>query len=301
VPVLFLQTSAASTTVEEWRDVAGGATPGSLKEYDTLRSALRRYVPMLGGARAVLWHQGEEDAGDLHKTSTADYAQALSQVIEQSRIDSGLPFLPWVVARVSSVRDTEPKVIAQDLAVERGQEAVIASDPLVYAGPLTDDLQRFSGNNVHYTPAAQAEHGQRWFERLKATIFSDTPIVTIATTRRRATEGESFARITLYRTGFTDNALTVSYMVGGHATNGIDYAPLSGRVTFNPGESFASVRIHAADDAFAERTESVTLTLLDAPEYALKTYDPVVATPIGSSLAPELATASATVVIAPSA
>jgi hypothetical protein len=58
--------------------------------------------------------------------------------------------------------------------------------------------------------------------------------------------------MTLYRTGYTDRALTVSYMVGGRATNGVDYAPLSGSVTFNPGESFASVRIYAADDGIAE-------------------------------------------------
>jgi hypothetical protein len=45
----------------------------------------------------------------------------------------------------------------------------------------------------------------------------------------------------------------------------------------------------------------VTLTLLDGADYDLKTYDPMLPSPIGGALAPTPATNAATVVIAPSA
>ena len=297
VPVLFLNASAPGTTIGEWRDVAEGGSASSDREYSALRQALKYFVPKLGGARAVLWHQGEQDANPLVRTSTDKYAEDLAYVIRQSRIDSGLPNLPWLVARVTSLKDTEPTVTDYDLAIEKGQEKVIASDPLVYAGPLTDDIERRTPNNVHYTDAGQAEHGRRWFARLKETLFSREPIVTVTATDATASEGGSTGRFTLYRTGFTNDPLTVSFSLGGKATNGKDYAALKGTATFAKGSPTAEVRIAPIADGATEPKESVTLTLLDGANHAMKTYDPAQASPLGSAGARVPATHRATLVI----
>ena len=46
------------------------------------------FVKLLGGARAVLWHQGKSDVSS--KTSTEVYQQQLQTVIDTTRNESGL-------------------------------------------------------------------------------------------------------------------------------------------------------------------------------------------------------------------
>ncbi len=61
--------------------------------------------------------------------------------------------------------------------------------------------------------------------------------------------------------------LTVNYTVGGTATPGADYNALSGSVTFAATETSKDITITTVDDAIAEFTETVILSVADGPGY----------------------------------
>ncbi|WP_442948318.1 Ig-like domain-containing protein [Nostoc sp.] len=65
--------------------------------------------------------------------------------------------------------------------------------------------------------------------------------------------------------------LTVSYTVGGTATNGTDYTTLPGSVTFAAGATTATVTVTPIADALAEGNETVILTPIDRSGYTLGT------------------------------
>ena len=101
--------------------------------------------------------------------------------------------------------------------------------------------------------------------------------------------------MTVFRTGPTDQALTVRFIVGGKAHNGVDYRDIGNTVTFKPGQSYAHINIVASADSAPEPSESITVTLQSGTGYALKTYDPMRKTPIGTSDDDLLASTSASV------
>ncbi len=101
------------------------------------------------------------------------------------------------------------------------------------------------------------------------------PTVTIAATDANAAEASTTVEpgtFTITRSGDTAAALIVTYTVGGTATNGVDYNPLSGSVTIPAGQSSVTFTITPVNDADAdEGPETVILTLTDAAAYDLGT------------------------------
>jgi hypothetical protein len=69
------------------------------------------------------------------------------------------------------------------------------------------------------------------------------------------------ALLRVVRTGLTDFDLPVYYKVDGTAENGVDYNRLSGTVLIPKGSESADIVIEAIDDKFAERTESILVTI----------------------------------------
>jgi hypothetical protein len=65
--------------------------------------------------------------------------------------------------------------------------------------------------------------------------------------------------------------LTVNYTVTGSATNGTDYTNIPLSATFLAGASTALVTVTPTDDALAEATENVVLTLTTGTGYNLGT------------------------------
>jgi len=77
-----------------------------------------------------------------------------------------------------------------------------------------------------------------------------------------AGEGDSFATLTVVRTGDTSAVSTVDFAtVNGSATNRKDYAYRFGTLRFNPGETSKSFTILITDDVFIENNETITATL----------------------------------------
>jgi hypothetical protein len=105
-----------------------------------------------------------------------------------------------------------------------------------------------------------------------------TPIVTITASDSVASEGTNCYRwpgwptplpanycgtntatFFVRRTGTTNSSLTVHYRIGGTASNGVDYAALSGTVVIRAGERIASINLVPVDDALREGIETVVL------------------------------------------
>jgi hypothetical protein len=68
------------------------------------------------------------------------------------------------------------------------------------------------------------------------------------------------------RTGPTNEPLAVRYLVGGTASNGVDYLELTGVVTIPAGRRAAEIRVVPVDDALPEPNETVILSLRLPPE-----------------------------------
>jgi hypothetical protein len=106
--------------------------------------------------------------------------------------------------------------------------------------------------------------------QIKITELQRPPIVTIIATDPTATEQSPLvdaapdtAIFVVRRSGADfDNLLTVSYRIGGTASNGVDYEKLSGQVTIAARAETAEIVVNPIDDNLPERTETVLLTLL---------------------------------------
>jgi hypothetical protein len=94
------------------------------------------------------------------------------------------------------------------------------------------------------------------------------PVVTVIATDPHATEPGTNSNVpdtgtfTIFRSDGTNLPLTVSYALGGTASNGVDYTLLSGSATIPAGDHSAQVIVNPLADNLAEGTETVVLHLL---------------------------------------
>jgi hypothetical protein len=97
------------------------------------------------------------------------------------------------------------------------------------------------------------------------------PTVTIVASDPHASEtGPDTGTFLFHRSDGTNHGLIVYYMIGGTASNRVDYAGISNAITIPPGSFDARLTITPIDDALAEATETVVLTLHPTP--VLGTY-----------------------------
>ena len=97
-----------------------------------------------------------------------------------------------------------------------------------------------------------------------ATIAPGTPVVSIRASDSQAYESAAPSRtgaFVVQRTGSITNALTVTYTVGGTATNGVDYAAIPSSITIPAGSAIAQIVVDPIDDTVEEPIEFVSITL----------------------------------------
>ena len=73
--------------------------------------------------------------------------------------------------------------------------------------------------------------------------------------------GPKNATFSVYRTADTNGALTVTYAIGGTASNGVDYVALPGTVTIPAGQRQAMISVVPLDDGPPDRNSTVILRL----------------------------------------
>jgi hypothetical protein len=125
------------------------------------------------------------------------------------------------------------------------------------------------------------------------TIISDEPItISLGVQPSNALEDSgNLLTYTFTRNGPTDAPLTINFLVSGSADPSTDYTancdlsnfPL-GIITFNAGDSVATLEITPIADSTFETDETIEIELLASSEYAVGTVGPVVATIINDDL-----------------
>jgi hypothetical protein len=174
VPIAFASTGFSGTSIAQWQP--GATAPKedqkgkNLFEYTAARAD--QLAP--GGIRAVLWHQGENDAKD--GTKKEDYKTGLTNVIkgirEHTKTDT-----PWLIAVASwcevGAYGDEWKGASADVTGAQQEMVSLRVLPELYSGPSTDDLnQTYRGNaanvkDCHFNAAGLKEVGKRWGDRLE--------------------------------------------------------------------------------------------------------------------------------------
>jgi len=97
-------------------------------------------------------------------------------------------------------------------------------------------------------------------------VENDLPVVHVLATDQWADEFlQDGGTFTIYRSGPTNEPLTISYRMAGTASNGVDYAWLTGTVTIPACAVSESIRFTPIDDQRVEGNETVALFL--EPQY----------------------------------
>lgn len=176
VPVLFICTGMGGTTVEGWRK--GAEDPNAkVRGYGACRLTLQSITPYTG-LRAIIWLGNEND---LSGGPTAEvFSDNLRQIIARTRIDSGYPDLPWLIAfdaydpGVIKKLGPETKLRHKE-RLDRGTEMVLQTVPHTYDGPQTDDLgpEFRKADGDHFNEAGLHELSLRFARKITQAFFPE--------------------------------------------------------------------------------------------------------------------------------
>jgi hypothetical protein len=148
VPIMFYGTAFGGTKSEHWYKASQGVLfdHGFVKSaikmpYINLKNVLQLYIP-LTGIRGVLCLHGVNDRND----SQTDIQNWMQGYIGQSRVDSKIPNLAWMIATDSYLLDHGQYPQPFPLKFEaRNAQAFVASQPNNFTGP---DLDMITDNNA---------------------------------------------------------------------------------------------------------------------------------------------------------
>lgn len=175
VPVLIISTGIGGTTVERWRRVAEDPATGD-SSYVACRATLQRWIPYTG-LRALLWFGNEND---LNQGPTAEvFADNFRRLIARSRLDSGIPDLPWIIAFDAYDPGVAEKLGPVEMQrrkerLDRGAQQVLETVPFTYDGPQTDDLgpEFRRSDRDHFNEAGVRQLGIRFARHITRAFFA---------------------------------------------------------------------------------------------------------------------------------
>ena len=215
-------------------------------------SAAASYDVLLSGS----FQNGEDASVDLTladiDTTSSDYADFSAAVASAVAAYSG-------PGAYSFVGNTLTWTASAD-----GQSA----DPLTISLGTTDDVA-LEGNEDYTislslplsTTGANVNLGAT--TAITTTITdNDAATVSVAATTDGNEAGlvNGVFTVTLSTTSTSDTV--IDYVVGGTATSGDDFTPLTGQVTILAGDTMATISVPTADDSLVEGTENVSVTLI---------------------------------------
>jgi hypothetical protein len=175
VPVLIISTGIGGTTVERWRKVAEDPSVGD-SSYVACRATLQHWTPYTG-VRALIWFGNEND---LNQGPTAEvFADNFRRLIARTRLDSGIPNLPWIIAFDAFDPGIAEKIGLEEMQrrkerIDRGAQNVLESVPFTFDGPQTDDLgPEFRRNDGdHFNEAGVQQLGIRFARQITRAFFA---------------------------------------------------------------------------------------------------------------------------------
>jgi hypothetical protein len=169
-PVCFRSATINWVRVRDW---APGAPLGNIER---LVQRARWFGP--GGVRAVLWVQGEADAGRPDFTPADQYARQAKAMIDFSRRQLGWP-VDWFVAGTCYCPPNAKTDWKEGMAsVLKGQKA-LWDQGIACRGPDTNDLvgnRDYRHDGIHFGPRGLRIHAERWFAVLSTHYSWVNPI-----------------------------------------------------------------------------------------------------------------------------
>jgi len=138
------------------------------------------------------------------------------------------------------------------------------------AGTPSGDKLLFTAFDINANASTDPNFSNLNFVVFANIVVSNFPtVVNVAASAATASEADPStpAVFTLTRST-TTGPLTVNFVLGGTATNGIQYQTVPLNVTFPDGQSTATVNINPIDDGFSRPTASVVLSLVPGQGFA---------------------------------
>ena len=184
MPVGIIACGIGATSVREWlpkgakfpnpptlegrvRQLPSGEWECKGEAFEMFTACMKQLGPK--GFRAVLWHQGESDAGQPDPKRTLigkPYRQYLEQLIRDSRREIGWD-APWFVALVSSHG-------GEGVPEMRAAQKSLWDDGIAWEGPDSDALRGDLRDGVHFSGKGLREHGTRWAEKVAPRLERQT-------------------------------------------------------------------------------------------------------------------------------
>ena len=183
-PVGIIACGIGATSVREWlpkgttfpnpptlegrvRQLPNGDWESKGEAFAMLTERMKQLGPK--GFRAVLWHQGESDAGQPDPKRVLigkPYRVYLEQLIKDSRKAIGWD-APWFVAIVSSHGgDGVPEM--------RDAQKSLWTDGIALEGPDSDALKGDLRDGVHFSGKGLREHGKCWADKVAPWLEKQT-------------------------------------------------------------------------------------------------------------------------------
>jgi len=184
VPVGIIACAIGATSVREWlpkgttfpnpptlegrvRQLPSGEWESKGEAFEMLTGRMKQLGPK--GFRAVLWHQGESDAGQPDPKRVLigkPYRQYLEQLITESRKAIGWD-APWFVALVSSHG-------GEGVPEMRDAQKSLWTDGIALEGPDSDALRGDLRDGVHFSGKGLREHGKCWADKVAPWLEKQT-------------------------------------------------------------------------------------------------------------------------------
>lgn len=137
--------------------------------------------------------------------------------------------------------------------------------------PVTavNDAVAEGSETVVTTLTAGAGYSVRTPNSATLLILDDEPVVTVVAIDNTAHEAGGDGLFTIARSGNIADPLTVSFAIGGTASNGVDYAALPASVLLAAGQSSTNLTVSVIDDSEVEGPEGVSITIATNLSYSL--------------------------------
>lgn len=107
----------------------------------------------------------------------------------------------------------------------------------------------------------------------------DLPNITLALSSSSVVEdGDINLIYTFTRTGDLTNALTINYLIGGTAVNGVDYSLIGTSATFAANAATTTVIVDPLPNNTTDDNKTISLAIASSPDYLIGTSGPVIGT-----------------------